>query len=435
MSATKRGTRKVTAASPSVSTGTTGTAGTLSVRMYDVGFGDCFLLTIPTSDGIRRVLFDCGSLKGGSLPLKKVPEMVIEDCRDADGSPRIDVVVGTHRHKDHVSGFDHPGWAGVRVQEVWMPWTEDPGDDEGKRIRDIQSKLALQLTSQLQAALQGAAGADASRLQARLTLALIALTNEGAMRTLHHGFVGSPVRRFLPVKDARLTWFATPVLPGVTIHVLGPSRDPDVIRNMDPPSGQAYLKLLASLGGGATGDAGVFSADWRLSQTDYATEFQELAASLSEKDRTTVGEVGFGFDEAVAAALDQAVNGTSLMLVFQIGTATLLFPGDAQWGTWDKVLDNQDFRNLLGKTTFYKVGHHGSHNATPVEFVEKVVGPDFWAMVSTNQVDQWPHVPKPELLAAMGKRTGKLVRSDQLQNAPSVFTPIREGVIEAHVPF
>lgn len=407
------------------------------MRMYDVGFGDCFLLTIPTSQGVRRVLFDCGSIKTGSLPMKKVVEAVLEDVRDAEnGSPRIDVVVATHRHKDHVSGFDHPAWAGVQVHEVWMPWTEDPTDTEGKRIRDIQSRLAAQLTTQLQTNLKAAEEADRERLAARLELALNALSNEGAMRTLHRGFAGSPLRRFLPVKESRLPWFESSALPGVTVHVLGPSRDADIIRDLDPPAGQSYLKLMESLGGGDARDPSPFSPDWRMRPEDYEGEFQELSMNLTEKDRTILRQIGFGFDEAVAAALDQAVNGTSLMLILQIGSATLLFPGDAQWGTWHKALETPEFRSLLRETNFYKVGHHGSHNATPVDFLDKVVGQEFWAMVSTGKVAQWPNVPKLELLAAMGKKTKKIVRSDQLQNAPQqAFTLIREGVIEARIPF
>ena len=413
---------------------------TLSVRMYDVGFGDCFLLTIPTSQGVSRVLFDCGSIKLGSLPMKQVVEAVIEDVRDAgNGSPRIDVVVATHRHKDHVSGFDHPAWAGVQVQEVWMPWTEDPADPEGKRIRDIQSRLAAQLTTQLKLtpnSLKAAEEADRERRAARLELALNALSNEGAMRTLHHGFAGSPRRRFLPVKESRLPWFESPALPGVTVHVLGPPRDADIIRELDPPAGQSYLKLMESPGGGDARDPSPFSRDWLMKPEDYEEKFQDLAMILTENDRTVLSQIGSGFDEDVAIALDQAVNGTSLMLILQVGGATLLFPGDAQWGSWHKALETPEFRSLLHETNFYKVGHHGSHNATPVKFVADVVPRDFWAMVSTGKVAQWPNVPKAELLAAMGKKTQKIVRSDQPQNAPQqVFTLIREGVIEARIPF
>ena len=72
------------------------------------------------------------------------------------------------------------------------------------------------------------------------------LTNEKEMKTLHSGFSGDPERRFLPTKtDGRL--LKTDVLPGVKIHVLGPSRERDVIRDMDPPKGKSFLRMRASL--------------------------------------------------------------------------------------------------------------------------------------------------------------------------------------------
>ena len=40
----------------------------VSVRMYNVGFGDSFLLTFPADDRPRRVLVDCGNHAAGPPP-------------------------------------------------------------------------------------------------------------------------------------------------------------------------------------------------------------------------------------------------------------------------------------------------------------------------------------------------------------------------------
>ena len=71
--------------------------------------------------------------------------------------------------------------------------------------------------------------------------------------------------------------------------------------------------------------------------------------------------------DAVFAA--QKVDG-SLVLVLQIGKARLLLPGDAEWGTWKRILQDDDARTLVRGATFFKVGHHGSHNATSKTLVE-----------------------------------------------------------------
>src|SRR5689334_3541728 len=99
----------------------------VTIRMYNVGFGDAFLVRIPDGNTERRILFDCGSIEAAEgVEMKDIVEQIIADVTDADDVARIDVVVGTHRHKDHVSGFANPAWADVEVKEVWMPWTEDP---------------------------------------------------------------------------------------------------------------------------------------------------------------------------------------------------------------------------------------------------------------------------------------------------------------------
>ena len=39
--------------------------------------------------------------------------------------------------------------------------------------------------------------------------------------------------------------------------------------------------------------------------------------------------------------LDDMINSTSLVLVLEIGSARLLLPGDAEWGTWKRILDRR----------------------------------------------------------------------------------------------
>jgi hypothetical protein len=50
------------------------------------------------------------------------------------------------------------------------------------------------------------------------------------------------------------------------------------------------------------------------------------------------------------------------------------FP-ETEWGTWNATLNNPFHSKLLERLTFYKVGHHGSHNATPMSFVDRYVTP------------------------------------------------------------
>lgn len=67
--------------------------------------------------------------------------------------------------------------------------------------------------------------------------------------------------------------------------------------------------------------------------------------------------------------VDEAMNNTSVIMLFEAGNEKLLFPGDAQIENWQFALDaakkDPVLKKLLENTTVYKVGHHGSRNATP----------------------------------------------------------------------
>lgn len=412
--------------------------GFVTVRMYNVGFGDAFLLLFPGADRPQRVLIDCGShfLGKGPQPLPEIVDQIVRDVTDDDGVARIDVVVGTHRHQDHVSGFDNAAWQLVEVGEVWMPWTEDPRDPEARRIRESQSGTAKRLILGLEAM----GGEDD---MPAMQLANNALANDKAMSTLHRGFTADPIRRFLP-EEGSPEVLATSALSGIRVHVLGPSRDSEVIRDMNPPLGESYLWLAASkLAADGSAPPAPFTDDWEIDVETY--ERGTYASNkLSPTARGRYAQLGDIDPFEIAVALERAVNGTSLVLAFEIGAALLLFPGDAQWGTWAAMLRDEETQALLERTTFLKVGHHGSHNGTPREFVRGLASAreergatadQLWAMVSTRRMPKWEDLPKEPLLEALRAVTPQVARSDAgASQKVGGFTEWGEAVIEAAVP-
>jgi hypothetical protein len=409
----------------------------ITVSMYNVGFGDCFLLRFPHPGGGRegRMLIDCGTIKRGehngtSIDIEDVVAQIIGDVRDADGVPRIDVVAMSHRHKDHVSGFSLPAWAEVEVGEVWMPWIEDPDDPEGQRILHDMSAFAATLLGEFRR-LQAVGMLDAAEtelivhvIENTLDLShrtqeadlagldIAALSNEDAMATLHRGFLGGSqgaTRVFL--HRTRPSAPRRPI-PGVDIHVLGPSDREDVIADMDPPSNESFLRASMS----AEGDGGTMLPYEGRSVAEgdpidgVSGELVALLRSLSQ-DSTVLA----------AAALEKAVNNTSLFLAIEYGSALLLFPGDSQWGSWKSVLDDPSRRDLIRRTSFFKVGHHGSHNANPRSFVEDPLLSKLWgAAASVTPHGRFGRIPEPDLLDALrvrleaaGPGVAGLVRSDQ----------------------
>lgn len=379
----------------------------VSIRMYNVGLGDSFLLRFPDGDGERKVLIDCGVHMSGPGPRKigEVVDQIISDITGDDGTKRIDVVIATHRHLDHVSGFDNARWGEVEVGEVWLPWTEHPTDPEAKKIRDKQSKAGKSALTALQAF-----GARPEILQ----IVDNSLTNAKAMATLQQGWKNKPKLQYLPAKERAQQTFTTPFLPGVKVHAMGPSHDPEVVRDMDPPKGGAYELRMAAIQ--TNGEKAVSIFPKRFILSGAAREAQLDAFRLRASDLADIMHLANEDAFAVAVQIDKAVNGTSLMLMFEIGNAFLLFPGDAQWGTWQNALADPEFKELLKKTNFLKVGHHGSHNATPKAFVTDILEKNrFVGMVCTAETKKFRKIPLPSLLGALDTQSGRrIARSDQV---------------------
>ncbi len=144
--------------------------------------------------------------------------------------------------------------------------------------------------------------------------------------------------------------------------------------------------------------------------------------------------------EALALRLNDEVNNTSLVLAFELPRSrrVLLFTGDAQrgnWISWRKLgwkVDgkNVSARELLSRCVFYKVGHHGSHNATLdgaaddthpnlAWMAQGELRGDFVAMIpantkwATTKSKPWQH-PLPAIEAALSEKArGRVFRSDR----------------------
>jgi hypothetical protein len=76
-------------------------------------------------------------------------------------------------------------------------------------------------------------------------------------------------------------------------------------------------------------------------------------------------------------------------------------------------------RSLLGRTTVYKISHHGSHNGTPVEVANEVLR-DVTSLLSVRPIERWAHIPKKELVDALLTERRNVVSSVFVEGAPEV---------------
>lgn len=377
----------------------------IRIRMYNVGFGDCFLLQIPTDAGPKRIVIDCGSLKNKHYNIKQISDQLIKDVTDPDGVPRIDVLVMSHRHADHISGFTNERWAAVEVGEIWMPWIESPTDPEAKKLwkKQKEQAKALQFAVERQVDL----GLDLDPLLADVAAA--ALSNEDCLAVLHGGFAKKVKPKFYPKDDKVVEKIDSDTLAGVDIFVLGPPRTRGALNQADPPTNQILLDGFNIDIDGSREKVRPFGEDWE-DEGHVWPNFDPNAINVAASQRRLY--------EAIAAELDAEINNTSLILIFKVGDEYLLFPGDAQWGPWERVLADEEALDLLRRVTFLKVGHHASHNATPATMLRDIIGKEnkrggqVKAMISMTPYSRWKGIPHHALIAELTERNDPFVISD-----------------------
>jgi hypothetical protein len=427
------------------------------VRMYRQGLGDCFLISLPRSDSDRpyRVLIDCGVILGTADASTKMTEVVENIIAATQGE--IDLLLATHEHWDHVSGFVQAKEAfdKLKIHEVWLGWTEnrnDPLTQKLKAQRDAAlASLRLGL-SRLQLAGDEPA-AEVVELGGLLEFfgAAKGASTEDALANVRE--MSSNLRFCLP-SDAPVEPSGT----GARFYVLGPPHDEKLLRKINPSTrdketyGLAVDGFQLFMAGAGTAldsnDRGrPFDRQYEI-PFSYAREmafFQQqywTPADATDNWRL-IDSDWLGGSTELALQLDSLTNNTSLVLAIELADGdVLLFAADAQVGNWlswqglewevaGKKVTGPD---LLKRTIFYKVGHHGSHNATlrdkGLEQMEKLSV----AMIPVDEAmakkKHWDHMPLDALVAALNEKAkGLVLRVDK----PTPTT--REQVVEDRLFF
>jgi len=461
---------------------TTKPAAGVTVRMYCQGLGDCFLLSFPAKTGTRpvRVLIDCGVLQRTPAEpekLRAVAESLRDETKDAKHpNGHIDLLIVTHEHWDHVAGFSHANdlFEKITFDHVWLSWAEDPDDPVARQFKQELGKKRAKLQAALGAARArlGARGQDAAsdRLHDDLdaTNGVLAFFGPAAAAKPKKGAQAKAAAGKMSLGET-MDWLRGKVKPGdfrvpgerraipgtadVRAYVLGPPKQASAIRKMNPTGDQGYRHLsdqVSLLG----------ALDWLSDETklgDPPGPFEDrYAVQVADAPNDPFFREFYGFSDdplgdagtawrrideewlvgglgRLALQLDTGVNNTSLALAFELPDGrTMIFPGDAQignWLSWDDVRFKDEAgkdldvkaEDLLRRAVFYKVGHHGSHNATRKSGgLEAMVSGDLVAMIPTDEafaLKQKPNkwlMPFPELNDALQSVTGhRVLRADK----------------------
>ena len=387
--------------------------GKIRVRMYRIGFGDFFLVSVPSKAGYKHILIDCGvhAKDAGSI-VDSVTQMAQET------NSELALLIMTHRHADHISGFSKckDVFSKFKVERIWMSWYENPDDKDAKKLQANITALASQIYHSLAARNDPEAEQYMNMVQ-NITgeaMAGAAGMNQDALEMLHN-FPGKPPIDFYKANDK-------PTLPqslvdaGLSAQILGPPIDAALIKKTNNKS-EEYLAINDGSDGGGGGDP--FPRAYLVPSGRYPKSAFDIVPRAEIERR--VSAVQPDTMAARAAMANNLINNQSLVVLFTYNGKTLLFAGDAQWGNWANFLFGGQAsgdltatsKALLGKLDFYKVGHHGSTNATPKDALAAMR--DGCVAMCSTEPKAYNEVPREPLMEALDEKTkNQFVRSDQI---------------------
>ena len=434
---------------------------TLSMRLYCHGLGDCNLIGVPDGKGgTFWILIDCSihtSARGGTDRIRAVVEDLL-----AITCGRLDVIVGTHEHWDHISGFHQARdlFAKFSVGEVWLAWTEDPANPDARRIDTFKGEALTALVgANLRIDGDERLGAQARGIDSMLGF-VFGLKGERVREAREdlRALGGDHVRHLKPGTVVPLPATAS----AIRAYVLGPPLDTRVFGIEDSASDTYRVAPLAV----ALSNGLALEADDMRIKNDPLAPFDEgagyllsamLAGRCSEypegldflsrryagdayeplarprwanQDWRRIDSDWLGASTDLALQLDSSTNNTSLVLALEIVSSgkVLIFAADAQvgnWRSWAGVTFGAAAggvavtgAQLLERAVFYKVGHHGSRNATLSEGgLELMTSEELTAFIPTDEAMAekvgWSDIPAAALLRRLAqKTTGRVIQSD-----------------------
>ncbi len=384
----------------------------LRVRIYNVGFGDAILISVPDAPlaggpaELRHILIDVGNSLGTEGGLDTIFEPVLKDVLHELAGKPLDLYIMTHENMDHVQGLQYYQTKVLKnglvkdllkPRSVWLTRSSHPNyytpdtaeyHEKAKQRKEKEKTFLEDAERYFQAAPDKATDWIQSLMainNPRATADCVQLIRELAPGNTHyvyrdldlvgrHPFQEASFELWAPEEDTSV--YYGPFQPVAFGAVAGttPEAKP-TLTSVVPPHGV---------------DAGAFYNLVSHRRWGYSDNLLEI---------------------------DSANNNTSIVFCLNWRGWRLLFPGDAEERSWKEM----DKHGMLKPVDFFKISHHGSITGIPPEKqLDKILKkedpasryavlsayPDLDKQKKGEQAWTYTDVPRQEVLDEIALRAG-----------------------------
>jgi beta-lactamase superfamily II metal-dependent hydrolase len=417
--------------------------GKLLVRMFNVGLGDCIYLRVPDLQRNVHILIDCGNKFGSLNRLGQCVASLKGELPESDGGKkRLDLLVVSHPHEDHQKGFEAEFFDSIQIDHIWLSPVFNRENPQAKGFFALKDAAGRALNAYEDLPADALAG---MRIEIQ---ELLSLSKSEALEMLNQTLPErngiQPLYASADTPAEQLKLFDD---PAVSFKVLGPMADIDSFYM----GGNGLMTTTSDASPSALADG------YQAVYNDPAAVEVRMPSNISAQDFKTLRGSIHADALAAAAVAGHVENNLSVVLLLEWHGRRLLFTGDAEWnaarqgavtpgrsnGSWNVMWQLRQ-ADLSLPLDFYKVGHHGSENATPWKPPDPQTGeehpinqilykllpgaeaggpPRTYAVVSTLRTKRWPSIPDAALLGELGKRVANARTAYVEKKGPSSVKP------------